>query len=169
MLTISRYSDTAPDSHLFASLSQASKYLQSRQSIATSDSKDASPMSRAFLIGGAQLYNLFLRQPSVDGFTLERLLVTRIRSPSFDDCDTFLDEFRDEEQIKADAADSASSSSTQGIQRRWKKASHDEMLAWLGDAITEELKQSFIQEEGVVKYEMQMWSRDPEVAEKEEA
>lgn len=88
---------------------------------------------RRFIIGGASIYDDALKishPPLVD-----RILLTRILSPSFDDCDVFFPEFR---------SDSG----------EWKQSRHDELQEWLGlDVPAGE------QEEKGVKFEFQMWTR----------
>lgn len=70
----------------------------------------------------------------------DRILLTRVVSPAFEDCDVFMPEFRG---LKAD--DGA---------RLWEQASHDDLEAWVGGTVP-----SGIQEERGVKYEFQMWTK----------
>ncbi len=162
----------AEDTHLFRTLAHAAAYLRTRMQHgapaeegeeeaeareepegAQEGEKGAEAEPRigtVFLMGGAQLYNLFLRSaasistststslttsstpaistsatdPSTSaseststststdttgGFSLERLLVTRIRQPHYPRCDTHLVEYRTRAQIRADAVTGAGS------------------------------------------------------------
>ena len=116
----------------------------------------AGKSANVFLIGGAQLYNLFLQNPRQQEFHLQRLLITRIKQPAFPDCDTFLDEFRSRQQLEADAA--GQTATTPLEQCRWKKAAHSELWEFLGPTAPEEVKQNATRKEGDVEYELQMWT-----------
>lgn len=88
------------------------------------------PSSRAFLIGGSQLYNLSLTSnpPLVD-----RVLLTRILDQdSAIECDTFLHDFT--------------------VDQGWKKASHGELCTWIGFEVEEE------NEEKGLRYRYEMWT-----------
>lgn len=85
--------------------------------------------SKSFLIGGSQLYTLALTaspRPLVD-----RILLTRISSPSFPDCDAFLHEFRG-----------------QG----WKRSSQKDLSEFVGFEVEEGER-----EEKGVRYAFEMW------------
>jgi len=88
--------------------------------------------SRAFLIGGAQLYTLALTSspPLVD-----RVLLTRILSEF--ECDTFLNDFA---SLKEDG------------RSIWEKRSHSELCDWIGFQVQEE------NEEKGVRYRYEMWT-----------
>ena len=85
---------------------------------------------RAFLIGGAQLYNLALqaKPPLVD-----RVLLTRVLSEF--ECDTFLHDFSAQTEV-------------------WRLASHGELCEWVGWDVPE----GEVEEKGV-KYRYEMWVR----------
>ena len=103
--------------------------------------KDA---SRAFLIGGAQLYDLALApssstQPAESSTPLaDRILLTRILHPEFG-CDTFLSDF------------AALSLDGKPI---WTQCTHKDLCDWLGWTAPE----GEIEEKGV-KYRYEMWVR----------
>lgn len=65
---------------------------------------------------------------------VDRILLTRILSPEFDDCDVFFPEFRN----------------TPG----WSQASHEALEAWVGFEVAKG-----VQKENGVEYEFQMWVR----------
>ncbi|KAF7347852.1 Dihydrofolate reductase [Mycena venus] len=94
-------------------------------------------VSRGFIIGGASLYAESLALPSSSsvGF-VDRILLTRILSPTFDECDVFMPDFLD------------------GTNDGWERAAHDALEAWVGFEVAEG-----VQEENGVKYEFQMWVR----------
>jgi len=68
-------------------------------------------------------------------YTLDRILLTRILDPAFEQCDVFLPDFQQE-----------------GV---WKEAEHRELVDWAGFDVPEG-----IQEEKGVKYVYQMWVRE---------
>jgi dihydrofolate reductase len=94
----------------------------------------APTLHRAFLIGGAGLYNACLRAPAGAPGHVARVLLTRVLAPAFDECDVFVDDF---------AAGGG-----------WARAPHAELVAWVGGDVHEGE-----QEEGGVRYEFQMWVR----------
>jgi dihydrofolate reductase len=69
------------------------------------------------------------------GGNVNRILLTRVLSPAFEDCDTFLADFEKTGE--------------------WERASHEELQAWVGFDVPKGL-----QEEKGVQYEFQMWSRE---------
>lgn len=91
------------------------------------------PVYRDFIIGGASLYAETLALPPTSTF-VDRVLLTRIISPAFGDCDVFMPDF---------------------ISTDWRRDNHEELRAWTGVEVAEG-----IQEEDGVKYEFQMWSRE---------
>jgi len=91
---------------------------------------------RRFLIGGAQLYAHALTSTSLQ-YSLDRILLTRIVEPAFDECDVFLPEFRED------------------ASQAWREAPHEELTEWAGFDVPEG-----IQEEKGVKYVFQMWVRE---------
>ncbi|KZT30559.1 hypothetical protein NEOLEDRAFT_1053198 [Neolentinus lepideus HHB14362 ss-1] len=98
-------------------------------------------LHRRFIIGGASLYRDTLALPSPsnpsDSF-VDRVLLTRILSPAFEDCDTFIPDFLSE------AAAGGS----------WTRASHENLQAWAGFTVPEG-----VQNENGIEYEFQMWTR----------
>lgn len=94
------------------------------------------PIYRTFLIGGASLYTECLDLPAGASGFVDRILLTRVAQPAFDDCDVFMPNF--------DA----------GV--GWRQADHEELVNWVGSAVP-----VGVQEEGEVKYEFQMWVRNP--------
>ena len=101
--------------------------------------------TRTFIIGGATLYAQVLPLPSVD-----RILLTRVLDPAFEDCDVFLPEFRDGEKSQEGPLDNKDGSSA-----RWRQATHADLVKWVDFDVP-----SGIQEEKGVKYEFQMWVKD---------
>jgi len=100
---------------------------------------EESSISRRFIIGGAALYNetfalpLSSSEPAVD-----RILLTRILSPEFKECDTFFQDFCKEQSGE------------------WSQSAHAALQDWVGFEVPEGE-----QEEKGVKYEFQMWVRRP--------
>ncbi|KAF7320358.1 hypothetical protein MKEN_00820600 [Mycena kentingensis (nom. inval.)] len=83
---------------------------------------------KTFMIGGASLYAESLALGLVD-----RILLTRILSPEFAECDVFMPEFRD---------------------GSWVRTGHDALQEWVEFDVAEG-----VQEESGVLYEFQMWVR----------
>jgi len=99
---------------------------------------DKTNIHRGFVIGGAALYAETLGfSPSVTS-SVDRVLLTRILSPDFSDCDTFMPDF-----LKA------------GDGKEWSRASHKALQDWVGFGVPEGT-----QEEKGVSYEFQMWTRE---------
>ena len=97
---------------------------------ATTTSTTSSTLtSTTFLIGGAQLYTLALEQNLVD-----RVLLTRIVSPSFDECDVSLVDFTQD--------------------RVWVRRPHAELQTFVGF----EVQEGEVEEKGV-RYRFEMWER----------
>lgn len=94
------------------------------------------------MIGGASIYKEVLEftTPSTDTPQADRILLTRILSPAFKDCDVFFPEFR---EMKISDGESL-----------WTKASHEELEAWAGG----EVPRGTQQEKGV-DYVFEMWTR----------
>ncbi|KAH7104779.1 dihydrofolate reductase-like domain-containing protein [Auriculariales sp. MPI-PUGE-AT-0066] len=89
-------------------------------------------VDKRFLIGGAQLYSHMLTAGLVD-----RILLTRVLSPAFEECDVKLSELGRLTELG------------------WKQAEHESLEAWVGGSVP-----AGIQEENGVQYEFQMWERD---------
>jgi dihydrofolate reductase len=94
----------------------------------------STPIHRAFLIGGAGLYEEYLQLPANAPGHVDRILLTRVLEPAFEDCDVFLTDF--------------------ASLGEWKRAEHKDLMQWVGTEVPEGE-----QEEGEVKYEFQMWVR----------
>ena len=116
------YSSSSPLTTLHSSVSDAIASLPS----------SSSSKSKAFLIGGSQLYTLALT--STPSPLVDRILLTRISSPAFEDCDAFLHEFRG------------------GEKSGWKRSSQEELSAFVGFEV-----EAGEREEKGVKYEFEMW------------
>ncbi|KAI6091891.1 dihydrofolate reductase-like domain-containing protein [Hypoxylon rubiginosum] len=105
-----------------ASLEQALEYLKT--------SADAAKIGRAFVIGGAQIYDAALRLPEA-----RRVLLTRVMTDF--ECDTFFPLKLDESQDSG-----------------WVRRSKDELDTWTGEMVPEG-----VQEENGTQYEFEMWER----------
>jgi len=139
-----------PTVTLTESLSDAVRHVAS----SSLQSTDASSIHRAFVIGGASIYkeSLAASQELADDTgtsstpsspsrpLVDRILLTRILSPAFEDCDVFMPEFRD---TKAEDG-----------QPLWERLTHQELEEWIGKEV-----QKGVQEENGVQYEFQMWVR----------
>ncbi|KAK0547270.1 hypothetical protein OC846_003259 [Tilletia horrida] len=156
--------DAEQDAHLFASPSAALAYLQQRRS-----SESPTPISRIFLMGGAQLYTQALQaaadprsssSPTSDEWNLDRLLITRIKQPEFPQCDVFLPEFRIQEQISSSDSASGSSQAKPLDHKVWEQASDEELSAYVGPFDIPGLSSlEGPQEEKGVTYTFEMWTR----------
>ena len=95
------------------------------------------------MIGGASLYSEVLALSSALHITppvlLDRILLTRIISPVFEQCDVFIPDFLADKD---------------GLE--WSRASHVELQEWVEFAVPEG-----VQEENGIEYEFQMWVRQP--------
>lgn len=106
---------------------------------------DASTIHHRFIIGGATIYKAALeyagsQQTSPGTSTkIDRILLTRILSPAFDECDVFFPEFQ--ETLGPDG------------EPLWKQSSHEELEAWVGGDVPKGT-----QRERGVEYEFQMWT-----------
>ncbi|KAF8516384.1 dihydrofolate reductase-like domain-containing protein [Gautieria morchelliformis] len=102
-----------------------------------SDLPTSTRINRRFVIGGASVYRetLALKPLTPALPVVDRILLTRVLSPAFDDCDVFFPEFR----------------SISG----WNQASHEALEAWVGFEVARG-----VQTENGVEYEFQMWIRD---------
>ena len=96
-------------------------------------------VDRIFVIGGATLYKETLELPPSTPAFVDRILLTRIISPSFEECDVFLPDFR---------------RNGEEVVNPWSRSSHAELQAWVGFDVPEG-----VQEEKGVRYEFQMWTR----------
>jgi dihydrofolate reductase len=97
----------------------------------------ATPIHRTFLIGGASVYaeGLALPRTETGAAYVDRILLTRILSPAFDECDVFMPDFAAEDD-------------------KWKRADQVELAEWAGFDVP-----AGVQEENGVEYEFQMWVR----------
>ena len=139
-----------PDTHLSSSLPSAvslSTSLSSRSPIPTREPK-------IFLIGGAQLYTHSLVQPD-PSFLVDRILLTRIKSPAFEGCDAFFPEFRSACTISREGGVEGNevSDEEEGV-GEWRRASHKDLEKFVGFEVVEG-----DQTEKEVVYEFQMWIR----------
>ena len=101
-------------------------------------------INRIFAIGGASLYSEVLALPLASHLTppalLDRILLTRIMSPAFEQCDVFMPDFLADQTLKDGSG--------------WTRASHMELQEWVGFEVPEG-----VQEENGIQYEFQMWVR----------
>jgi dihydrofolate reductase len=106
------------------------------------DRPSSSPTSdranRIFLIGGSQIYTQCLDQPPTSHPLVDRILLTRILSPAYDECDVFLPDF----------------SAQDGEGKQWRRTGHKELVDWVGWDVPE----GVVQEKGV-EYRYEMWVR----------
>ncbi|GAA5840137.1 hypothetical protein JCM3766R1_004107 [Sporobolomyces carnicolor] len=133
----------------------------------TTRNADSPGLNRAFLIGGAQLYNEALVASSSSptpsphlNYSVDRILLTRVLT-DFTDCDTFLHPF--------DRPQPASSGSVV----EWKRASDEELDEWVGWQVPRGVQSERDrlhrpiegqgggggEEEGIVRYQYEMWTR----------
>ena len=116
----------AEDSHLFSSLPEAVDFLSALGS---------DRLARTFVIGGAQLYRQTMNEyPAASSSSssqaaskavVDRLLVTRIASPAFDECDVFFPEFRTETQKAHEEGDESQLVDGELRGQGWTRASQD--------------------------------------------
>ena len=90
----------------------------------------AADASRLFVIGGAKLYAAALP-------LAERVLLTRIIEPTFEECDVFMPDF-----IGG------------GGGEEWTRVGHEALSAWVGFEVPRG-----VQSERGVQYEFEMWTR----------
>lgn len=97
-----------------------------------SDDAPGAALGRAFVIGGATLYDYVLTHTS-PAWRLAHLLVTRIYEPADLDaqCDVFLREFRSERQAKWEASAAADEACDAMPHGPWRLADADEHAQWL--------------------------------------
>jgi Dihydrofolate reductase len=93
------------------------------------ESARAADANRVFVIGGANVFAAALP-------LAERVLLTRIIEPSFEDCDVFMPDL-----VGGEGGG------------KWTRAGHDELSSWVGFDVAKG-----VQEEGGVKYEFEMWT-----------
>lgn len=114
---------------------------------------------RTFIIGGATIYTQALRTLP----NLNRILLTRILEPAFDECDVFLPEFRpsvesepaDKEESRNRVAHAhADTGVAKSAELPWGQVDHDDLVQWAGVDVAKG-----VNEEKGVKYEFQMWMR----------
>jgi len=99
------------------------------------------PIHRTFVIGGVSVYTDTLALPSSLGTFVDRVLLTRITSPAFPDCDVHLPDFLSDTDAEGNAV--------------WTRARHEELKEWTGVDVPQG-----IQTENAVEYEFQMWMRE---------
>jgi len=99
------------------------------------------PIHRAFIIGGVSVYADTLALPSSSSTFVDRVLLTRITSPAFQDCDVHLPDFLSDTGAEGNAV--------------WVRARHEELKEWTGMDVPQG-----IQTENAVEYEFQMWMRE---------
>ncbi|KAI0076080.1 dihydrofolate reductase [Panus rudis PR-1116 ss-1] len=114
--------------------------LSSALSLLRDPNETGKPIHRVFIIGGASLYNETLQLPLSAPSFVDRILLTRIYSPTFD-CDVFMPDFQ-----KVVAAEESHA--------QWRKASHTELKEWVGSDVPEGTEK-----ERGIEYEFQMWVR----------
>lgn len=118
----------------------ANTYLDSSLPSAFDRLPSLSHAHRHFIIGGASLYTESLALPRTGSAFVDRVLLTRVLSPSFEDCDTFMKDITEEKDEEG--------------RLKWAKAEHKSLVDWAGFDVPEG-----VQEENGVQYEFQMWVR----------
>ena len=98
------------------------------------------PIHRAFIIGGVSLYADTLALPPSSNAFVDRVLLTRISSPAFEDCDVHLPHFLSDRDSQGNAM--------------WTRVPNAGLKEWTGLDVPEG-----IQTEKGVEYEFQMWTR----------
>ncbi|KAF9457078.1 dihydrofolate reductase [Collybia nuda] len=112
----------------------------------TGMSSEGKPIHRTFVIGGQSLYTESLALSATSSLAfVDRILLTRIISPSFEECDVFMPDFL--------GIEGGADGKGEG---KWGRASHNDLETWLGFEVPEGE-----QEEGGIKYEYQMWIWKP--------
>lgn len=106
------------------------------------------PIHHAFIIGGATLYTESLALPQNSTAFVDRVLLTRILDPEFEDCDVFMPDFL---SSRAESGSEAENTEEGG---QWDQAPHEELSDWVGFEVPKG-----VQEEKGVKYEFQLWVR----------
>lgn len=99
------------------------------------------PTHRAFVIGGVSLYTDTLALPVSSSGFVDRVLLTRISSPAFKDCDVYLPDFLSDKNSEGNSV--------------WTRARHEELKEWTGLDVPQG-----VQAENGVEYEFQMWTRE---------
>jgi len=102
---------------------------------------------RHFVIGGASLYSEALALPATAHAHVNRVLLTRVLAPAFEDCDVFVPEL-------AGMVDGHAQGYGVDSDPVWRRASHVELCEWAGFDVP-----GGVQEEKGVRYEFQMWVR----------
>ena len=97
------------------------------------------PIHRSFVIGGASLYRETLALLPTSQTLVDRVLLTRVLSPAFEECDVFMPDFVGDGERAG---------------KPWRQASHKELQEWAGFEVA-----AGTQEENGVQYEFQMWVR----------
>lgn len=98
---------------------------------------------RAFIIGGASIYRDTLALPPLAGTTfVDRVLLTRILSPAFDECDVFMPNFQSD------------TTEVDGVRYGWTRAAHADLQTWVGFEVPEG-----VQKQNEIEFEFQMWVR----------
>ena len=87
------------------------------------------------------LYTDTLALPSSSKVFVDRVLLTRISSPPFQDCDVHLPNFLSDTNSEGNAM--------------WTRARHEELKEWTGLDVPQG-----VQTENGVEYEFQMWMRE---------
>lgn len=128
-----------------SSVAQALASLPERftRSASHSSGKDSIRSSRVFLIGGSQIYAQCLEDTNTEQPLVDRILLTRVLEPAFDECDVFLPDFAQQTR-----------SSAGGEEKAWKQSTHQELADWVGWDVPE----GVVEEKGV-KYRYEMWVR----------
>jgi dihydrofolate reductase len=93
---------------------------------------------RLFIIGGASIYTEAIQMQNVQAKPLvDRILLTRLHSPTFEDCNVYFPEALGEDRSS-----------------EWALSTHGDLEKWLGFEVPEG-----VQEEKGIEYEFQMWTR----------
>lgn len=131
-------------------------------------------LSRAFVIGGAQLYSECMarsRTGDLPYAVVDRLLITRILAPDFPECDAFFPEYRDAQQMDEEAKlsiqlqgekEDRPALPTPVERRAWLKSSSKELQDYLGfdqsSGAPMQNLDDIVTEQGT-SYQFQMWTK----------
>ena len=118
-------------------------YLHTDLQSAIARIADTDDIHRAFIIGGASIYRDVLAiPPRSDTVFVDRILLTRILSPAFSECDVFMPDFQSDTTV------------VDGVLYGWTQATHADLETWVGLDVP-----AGVQNQNGIEFEFQMWIR----------